>query len=70
MCFNNSDQLRGVDVEESSSQVPTIETVCTIITAMVFFFLRFKHQVPFIRVKKPSLGWKRGGRKGGGGEIN
>ena len=35
MCFNGSDQLRGVDVEESSLQVPTIETVCTIITAMV-----------------------------------
>ena len=32
----------------------------------VFFFLRFRHQVPFIRVKKPSLGWKRGGKKGGG----
>ena len=31
-----------------------------------FFFLRFRHQVPFIRVKKPSLGWKRGGKKGGG----
>ena len=35
MCFNGSDQLRGVDVEESSSQVPTMETVHTIITAMV-----------------------------------
>ena len=35
MYFNSSDQLRGVDVEESSSQVPTMETVCTIITAMV-----------------------------------
>ena len=23
--------------------------------------------MPFIRVKKPSLGWKRGGKKGGGG---
>ena len=32
----------------------------------IFFFLRFRHQVPFIRVKKPSLGWKRGGKKGGG----
>ena len=31
-----------------------------------FFFLRFRHQVPFIRVKKPSLGWKRGGKKGRG----
>ena len=28
-----------------------------------FFFFKFKHQVPFIRVKKPSLGWKRGGKK-------
>ena len=35
MCFNSSDQLRGVDVEELSSQVLTMETVCTIITAMV-----------------------------------
>ena len=24
--------------------------------------------MPFIRVKKPSLGWKRGGKKGGGRE--
>ena len=32
-----------------------------------FFFLKFRHQVPFIRVKKPSLGWKRGGKKGGVG---
>ena len=32
----------------------------------MFFFLKFRHQVPFIRVKKPSLGWKRGGKKGGG----
>ena len=35
MCFNGSDQLRGVDVKELSSQVPTMETVHTIITAMV-----------------------------------
>ena len=36
-----------------------------------FFFLKFRHQVPFIRVKKPSLGWKRGGKKKRGkGKIN
>ena len=34
------------------------------------FFLRFKHQVPFIKVKKPSLGWKRREKKGERGEIN
>ena len=33
---------------------------------MCFFFLKFRHQVPFIRVKKPSLGWKREGKKGEG----
>ena len=35
-----------------------------------FFFLKFKHQVLFIEVKKPSLGWKRGGKKRKKGKIN
>ena len=35
------------------------------------FFLRIKHQVPFIRVKKTiSRMEKRGEKRGGGGEIN
>ena len=39
---------------------------CVVLHRVNFFFLRFRHQVPFIRVKKPSLGWKRGGKKRGG----
>ena len=35
MCFNSSNQLRGVDVEESSLQVSTMKTVYITITAMV-----------------------------------
>ena len=56
---------RGNKLKVRSNDLFSMECIGVSSPTLVFF-LRFRHQVPFIRVKKPSLGWKRGGKKGGG----